>query len=360
MNECMFKTKSETARGKVAGGPLHATVSSNAATPPSSPGTTFKKFTKNRSSSRKKSTRTSNGTIASTSTRSSTSSRRFRRGDGSFALSDLADQEGTERSDDKSSSSIISGCSSEFRINVTNISMIDNTNAPGTYSGEVDRRTNKPHGQGTMVYEDSIFEGQFIDGSFNGFGVLTEVSTGNSYQGGWYDDKKHGLGVMKYSDGRVYDGVFMLDKLEKKGKLSMSDGTKYWGYWNREGVPHGRGKMEYPDGTVFDGEFDAGLRSGHGRMTYKDGSWFLGEWCDDKPNGLGMQVDATGELIHEGMYSNGSPIAASSMPQRHKSSGQVLLYRSSVTPYGGGTLVGPLPRQVSMRPGTLNWATKNL
>merc|ERR1712071_658361 len=99
---------------------------------------------------------------------------------------------------------------------------------------------------------------------------------------------KHGLGIIKYPDGRVYDSSFQLGKMMDKGHLSWSDGNKYWGQWNEDGVPHGRGKQEFDDGRVYDGEFSAGVIQGHGRMTWPDGSWHLGEWHDGAPNGLGM------------------------------------------------------------------------
>lgn len=281
-----------------------------------------------------------------------------------FGAKDLAElemEEGTERSTDdlKSVCSATSGSSEFFKTTVQNIEMVDNTNQKGLYTGSLNKRTIKPHGQGTMVYSDAIYEGQWVNGDWCGFGRLTDIVTGDVYQGGFFDNMKHGLGVMQYADGRVYDGMFMLDKLEGKGRLTEVDGTKFWGYWSKEGVPHGRGKKEYPDGKIYDGEFDQGVISGHGRMTFPDGTWYLGEWCDGLPNGLGMKVDPKGDLLFEGMYSNGEPIEASSMRHAQKSSGQFLLYRNSVAPHGGGTLVGPLPRQVYMRH-RIDWALKNL
>lgn len=352
MNECIFKTTSETPAIQ---GPLHQKPPVKSSLPPPSPDAKKRAGKGSVSSSRLSNASTSTGARSFAS-----SSCKGRSSDGSFALRDLVGEDVADHSiGERSSSSILSGCSSEFKMTVSNVSMIDNTNEPGTYTGTIDRRNNKPHGQGTMVYADSIYEGQWVNGDWNGFGSLTEMSTGNYYQGGFFDNMKHGLGVMKYCDGRVYDGVFMLDKLESKGKLTSTDGTKYWGQWSRNGAPHGRGKMEYTDGRVFDGEFNQGVRSGHGRMTFPDGSWYLGEWCNGEPNGLGIKVTANGDLVHEGIFSKGKPIDSSSMPHQNKSSGRFLLYRSSVTTYGGGTLVGPLPRQVHMRP-AMSWATKNL
>jgi hypothetical protein len=281
---------------------------------------------------------------------------------GGETLAELEGEEETERSIDdlkSTSSGMTSGSSENFKAAVRNIEIVDNTNQRGLFTGTLKRRTNKPHGYGTMAYPDAIYEGQWVNGDWCGFGRLTDINTGDVYQGGFFDNMKHGLGVMKYADGRIYDGMFMLDKLEGKGHLTEVDGTKFWGYWSKDGVPHGRGKKEYPDGKVYDGEFDQGVFAGHGRMTFPDGTWYLGEWCDGLPNGLGMKVDASGDLLFEGMYSSGEPIEASSMRHAQKSSGHFLLYRNSIAPQGHGTLVGPLPRHVYMRP-RMDWTLKNL
>jgi hypothetical protein len=248
------------------------------------------------------------------------------------------------------------GSSAEFfKEQVTDNPLVDNTGQLGFFSGVIDRRTGQPHGEGTMVYEDVIYEGHWVSGDWSGFGCLTEIRSGDVYQGGFFDNMKHGLGVMKYKDGRVYDGTFQFDKLAGKGHMTNTrEGTKFWGYWNPEGIPHGRGKLEYGDGRIYDGELDSGILQGHGRMTWPSGKWFLGEWSEGVPNGLGIEVTEDGTLVFEGMYCHGKPIHASSFPHCQKSSGRFLLYRSSVA--CRGTLVGPLPRQVCMRKRIMKWA----
>ena len=240
-----------------------------------------------------------------------------------------------------------------LKIRVTNMKLIDNTGHSGLFSGVIDRRTNQPNGEGTMVYDnDVVYEGRWVNGDLCGFGRLTDE--GDFYQGGFFDNMKHGLGVMKYKDGRIYDGTFQFDKLEGKGHMTnVNDDTKYWGCWNPDGLPHGRGKLEYSDGRIYDGELDCGILQGHGRMTWPSGNWYLGEWCDGIPNGLGIEASEDGALIFEGMYCRGKPIQASSIPYCQKSEGRFLLYRSSVARQG--TLIGPLPREVLMRKRRMNW-----
>jgi len=243
--------------------------------------------------------------------------------------------------------------SSEFmKMPVDRTLMSDNMGNRGHYKGTVMRKNSRPHGKGKMVYEDSnlVYSGQWVEGDWSGFGKLTDTATGMEYEGSFLDNRKHGLGVIKYPDGRVYDVSFQLGKLSHKGHLTWPDGCKYWGHWNDDGIPHGRGKKIFADGSCYDGEFDNGVFEGHGRMTYPDGSWHLGEWQDGVANGLGMRVRNDGKLIHEGMYCHGNSLTVSSLPPEalhEKSSGEFLLYRSSVT--DGRSLEGPLPSDITMR-----------
>ena len=104
-------------------------------------------------------------------------------------------------------------------------------------------------------------------------------------------------------------------------------------------------------------------------MTYADGRWYLGEWCDGKKEGLGIEVLGDGTLFHEGIFSRGIPVNASSFIPRQTSlnlpgddddtsptstssesgeaSGPILLYRTSKK--SGHTLIGPMPQRIHMR-----------
>jgi hypothetical protein len=240
----------------------------------------------------------------------------------------------------------------------------------GLYTGTLDMDSKKPHGKGKMLYfctgcEDDrpletsqeferpssepflIYDGQWAKGDWCGFGTLVDLRHGHTYEGGFFDNYKHGLGVLQYGDGRIYDGIFAFGKLEGKGHLEYSDGSTYWGHWTSDGIEHGRGKKVFADGRVYDGEFDNGMLHGHGKMTYADGSWYLGEWCDGEPNGLGIQVAVDGNLEFEGTFIHGRPIQSASCPSHRKSEGDFLCYRSSLAKHG--TLVGNIPKHVYMR-----------
>jgi hypothetical protein len=199
-----------------------------------------------------------------------------------------------------------------------------------------------------MEYDDQVYDGQWVAGDCSGFGIITYKNTNDSYQGGFFDNMKHGLGVMKYSDGRIYDGTFQFDRMGK-GKMTYTDGSTCWGYWSNDSLPHGRGKLTFADDSVYDGEFDRGCMQGHGRMTLPGGQWYLGEWTYGKKNGIGLEVLADGSICHEGTFCNGRPLRCSSFPQRRRSSSSHLLFRLSSTRGSIKTLVGPLPRHLSMQ-----------
>jgi hypothetical protein len=219
--------------------------------------------------------------------------------------------------------------------------IVDNKDRRGQYTGSLSIKTNKPHGNGRMEYADLTYEGRWLDGDWSGFGKLVDKKTGDTYQGGFLDNTKHGLGIIQYADGGVYDGTFRLN-IMGKGKMTYSDGSKFWGYWSPEGVPHGRGKKTYTNGTIFDGEFRQGVIEGHGRMTYTDGRWYLGEWCDGEKNGVGLEVLPDGSIYHEGTFCNGNAIRSSSFPSRPISTLSCILYRASSSCGRSRTLVGPL------------------
>jgi hypothetical protein len=280
-----------------------------------------------------------------------------------------------------------------FTISVNKISLVDNMGEAGRYTGSLLKKIARPHGHGTMIYKYSveeptskkiprastrlkridaagdvsdqpllfsemndnistvengyriIYSGQWLRGDWTGFGTLTDESTGITYQGGFFDNCKHGLGVITYADGRVYDTSFQFGRMADKGHLTWPNGNKYWGSWNIDGVPHGRGKKQFANGRIFDGEFYKGEVEGHGRMRWSDGSWHLGEWSNEIPNGMGMHVGPAGDLLSQGMFCRGKLIAVSSMKPIDSISSGPLSYRSEYT--GGRSLEGPIPEYIS-------------
>lgn len=55
-----------------------------------------------------------------------------------------------------------------------------------------------------------MYEGDFLDGKYHGFGKMTYVSE-DVYEGEFQFGKKHGQGVYTWSDGDYYDGNWIKD-----------------------------------------------------------------------------------------------------------------------------------------------------
>lgn len=74
-------------------------------------------------------------------------------------------------------------------------------NYEGPKNGE-----NQMHGQGKVLFANgSTYEGSFKNDMLDGYGVLTDTTTGNVYTGEFKDDMRHGKGFFRYS-GCTYEG----------------------------------------------------------------------------------------------------------------------------------------------------------
>jgi len=231
---------------------------------------------------------------------------------------------------------------------VDQMTWVDHRGHKGVYTGAWYQ--NRPHGKGKMVYDDAkIYTGQWVKGDWSGYGTLEEQTTTSTtvetqiYQGGFFDNMKHGVGTIKYSNGNRLEGTFDCDEIHEKVHMQFPNGNKYWGYI-RDGIPHGRGKQIFVDDTIYDGEFVGGQLHGHGRITWPSGKWYLGEFSEGFPHGVGLEV--TNEKVSfQGIFNKGQPIRPSSFHAVAPSSGKFLLYRNSICQ---GTLVGPLPTTILM------------
>ena len=89
------------------------------------------------------------------------------------------------------------------------------------------------------MFKDAIYVGQMIDGL------------------------RHGLGIMKYRNGRQYEGNWQEDLRDGKGFERYPNGNTYFGHF-KTGKAHGNGVYTWANGEVYDGEWDQGLKNGHG------------------------------------------------------------------------------------------------
>lgn len=191
---------------------------------------------------------------------------------------------------------------------VSNAVVTDPYGEKGTYTGSISRQTGMPHGYGRLEYNDKAgrwYEGDWKHGRWTGQGELSN-GDGDYYSGALKNDHKHGLGLMKFADGRTFEGTYEYGQMVQ-GKMTYQDGSTYSGSWV-DGMRHGFGKCVFTDNSIYEGEFREGEFFGQGRMTWNDGGWYEGMWESGEMHGQGKEVRADGSLRHDGEWVKGQPI----------------------------------------------------
>ncbi|MBR2296727.1 MAG: hypothetical protein IKA43_04890 [Clostridia bacterium] len=149
----------------------------------------------------------------------------------------------------------------------------------GIYEGEVNEN-GLPSGRGIFTKAgEFIYEGSFIDGQFNGYGVLAILNprafeatfvadgfealeglvleAGSSYEGNFLNGLIDGMGRLTFASGEVYEGGFVQGRFDGMGKLTLTTGISYEGSFSC-GYYHGLGRLSDADGNVYLGVFDHG------------------------------------------------------------------------------------------------------
>lgn len=86
-------------------------------------------------------------------------------------------------------------------------------------------------------------------------------ANGDVFDGYWKDNKPDGLGTFNYATGVVYSGNFKNGRFHNYGVVSCTrTGMKYEGEWVN-GFREGKGRLVYPDGSFYDGDWLGGLVS---------------------------------------------------------------------------------------------------
>ena len=202
----------------------------------------------------------------------------------------------------------------------------------GLYTGEWDKKNERPNGTGTFVLDDDAgtYEGEWVDGVAEGQGTIIWDS-GSHYEGEWKDGMRNGQGTYTSTegDGYVYEGEFKNNERSGKGTMTWEDsengnsyayegefknnersgkGTMTWGKDGETSVYegdfaddwiNGYGTCTFPDGSVYEGVWkNAGL-NGKSTVTYADGSVYEGEYVDGQKSGEGTYTKADGTVMTE-------------------------------------------------------------
>lgn len=104
------------------------------------------------------------------------------------------------------------------------------------------------------------------------------------YTGEWLDDKKHGQGTYKWTNGMSYEG----------------------GWENN--LRNGQGKFIWPNKQVFEGEWKNDKRNGPGKLVNPDGSWMEATWTNDIINGKVKVYNPDGTLKETSTFQNNQKV----------------------------------------------------
>lgn len=198
------------------------------------------------------------------------------------------------------------------------------------------------NGWGKYQYDNGFYEGFWIDGMKNGYGLYGWNDTGD-YIGNWMNDQMDGYGVYTADNDDLIKGIFRNGQLngigvtktgekweqgifndgnlqsaqafsstgndsgctagdcqDKYGRYkwsngdaftgffrngnmyigtyTFSNGDKYSGMFNNENQYHGMGRFWFKNGTYYGGQWLNGKYSGRGYYKEKDKSPMIGQW----------------------------------------------------------------------------------
>lgn len=143
-----------------------------------------------------------------------------------------------------------------------------------------------------------IYEGEIKDLEAHGIGQ--EKDSNLTYNGGFFESKKHGKGKIVWNDGSWYEGDFYMGKIEGIGKYHWPN-CEYQGSWKANKM-HGQGIQTWNDGKVYEGNMYKGLKHGFGILKSKNKT-YTGYWKNGKEDGIGAMMEK-GETV-EGIWRNG-------------------------------------------------------
>ncbi len=201
----------------------------------------------------------------------------------------------------------------------------------GLYTGEWDKKNERPNGTGTFVMEEAAgtYEGEWVDGVTEGQGTIVWDS-GDHYEGEWKDGMRNGQGTYTSTkgDGYVYEGEFQNNERSGKGTMTWETGEGvvyvYEGEfqnnersgkgtmtWGKDGETtiyegdfaddwiNGYGTCTWPSGHRYEGEWKNGTMNGKGTLKYADGNIYEGEFVDGKKHGEGIWTKLDGTAVTE-------------------------------------------------------------
>ena len=174
------------------------------------------------------------------------------------------------------------------------------------YEGEL--KNNIPNGRGIKYLSNGkiIYEGDFIDGKFQGNGKYI-YDNGELYLGQWKNGFRNGKGTYCYKNGNImYIGDWINDKYEGTGRYILENGEFYVGQW-KNGFRNGKGTYCYNNGNImYVGDWVNDKYEGTGKYIWENGEFYIGQWKNGLKHGKGTLYFKDGNVMYEGYYINDS------------------------------------------------------
>ena len=152
-----------------------------------------------------------------------------------------------------------------------------------------------------LLPDGKAVQGNVIDGE----GVMIWGVNAASYEGEWSYGLPHGVGVYIDSFGNKYAGEFKLG-------FFWGAGSYYSSYYKYSydggfimGRRHGQGIIKYTNGTSYNGEWDKDQMHGVGQYTLGESYYYQGEMRNNMFNGKGILTTPEGYI--KGKFKNGKP-----------------------------------------------------
>ena len=164
---------------------------------------------------------------------------------------------------------------------------------------------------GILSKEDSDLDHTLIQSQFFHYLDNEKLSkikerNGDIYIGEMKDNKKHGHGILLYSNNKVkYDGFWKQNKKNSNGTMYYKDGTIYKGHWKND-MREGEGVLYYSTGEKFQGSFKEDKKDGIGFFYSKNyNSIFYGNYKNDVKHGLGITYYKNNNKTSQELWQNG-------------------------------------------------------
>ena len=164
---------------------------------------------------------------------------------------------------------------------------------------------NKFNGNGSLVWRDGLYYGEFNDDSIAGKGLRMWAS-GVITRGLFINGVQSGYGIAYYTDGAKYEGNFEKNRRQGRGTITYalnatSNALSYEGNFEND-EKSGYGTLIWKGGDKYVGEFKYELRNGYGTYYYPSGDRYEGNWENNDRNGFGKFFSADGSLEFEGNW----------------------------------------------------------